>query len=71
MVKKPDNNTKINEIERKITDHDDAKYITTHELNKLTAENVTVTLEQAKLALKLWKGHFYDKLKNVKKKNLN
>ena len=36
--KKTDYNTKINEIEKKITDHSHDKYITTPEFNKLTAE---------------------------------
>ena len=35
LVKKTDYNTKINKIEKKITDHDHAKYITTQEFNKL------------------------------------
>ena len=42
LVKKTDYNTKISEIENKITterDHD--KYITTQEFNKLTSENFT------------------------------
>ena len=30
--------TKVNEIEKKITDHNHDKYITTPEFNKLTAE---------------------------------
>ena len=37
LVKKTDYNTKISEIENKITtDHDHDKYITTQEFNKLT-----------------------------------
>ena len=39
LVKKPDYNTKINEIEKKITDPGHDKYITTPEFNKLTAEH--------------------------------
>ena len=40
LLKKTDYNTKMNEIEKKITDHDHSnKYITTQEFNKLTAEN--------------------------------
>ena len=35
-------NTKISEAENKISNHD--KYITTHEFNKLTAENFTGNL---------------------------
>ena len=32
----------MNEIEKKITDHDHDKYITTPEFNKLTSENFNV-----------------------------
>ena len=37
LVKKTDCNTKINEIKKKITDHNYDKYITTQELDRLTA----------------------------------
>ena len=43
-------NTKINEVENKIPNHD--KYITTPEFNKLTAENFTASLKQADLVNK-------------------
>ena len=33
LVKKTDYNTKINEVEKKITDHNHNKYITTSEFN--------------------------------------
>ena len=33
LVKKTDYNTKINEIEKKTTDHDHGKYITSPEIN--------------------------------------
>ena len=36
QFKKFDYNTKIDEIEKKIIDHDHEKYITTQEFNKLT-----------------------------------
>ena len=36
LVKKTDYNTKINEIKKKITDHNCDKYITTPEFNKFT-----------------------------------
>ena len=52
LVKKTDYNTKINEIEKKITDHDCDKYITTPEVNKLRAESFAARLQQAKLASK-------------------
>ena len=47
-----DNNTKIREIEKKITDHDHEKYITTPEFNKITAEKFAARLAQANLANK-------------------
>ena len=70
LVKKTDYNTKICEIEKKITDHDHDKYITTPEFNKFTAENFVPRLAQAKLASKndiaalVKKTDFNDKLKN-------
>ena len=63
--KKTDYNTKINEIEKKITDHSHDKYITTPEFNKLTAENFAARVAQANL---LRKTDFDDKLKNLNKK---
>ena len=36
LVKKTDYSININEIEKKITDHNHDKYITTQEFNKLT-----------------------------------
>ena len=45
LVKKTDYNTKTNETEKKITtDHDQDRYITTHEFNKLKSENFAVRL---------------------------
>ena len=41
LAKKTDYNTKINEIEKKITDQDHEKYIATQESIKLTAEHFT------------------------------
>ena len=43
-------NRKINEVKNKIPDS--AKYITTHELNKLIAENIASNLRQANLVSK-------------------
>ena len=43
-------NTKISKAENKIPNHD--KYITTPKFNKLTAENVTVRLNQANVVTK-------------------
>ena len=45
LVKKTDHNTKISEIETKITtDHDHDKYITTQEFIMLTAKKFTAKL---------------------------
>ena len=41
--------TKISELEKKLTDHKHGKYITTPEFNKLTAENFAAVLAQANL----------------------
>ena len=49
---KTDYNTKFSEMEKKITDHDHDKYITTPEFDKLTAENFAARLAQADLASK-------------------
>ena len=64
LVRKTDYNTKINGTEKKISDHDHDKYITTPEFNKLTAENFAARLAQANLVTKT---DFDDKLKNLKK----
>ena len=50
--KKTNYNTKITEIEKKITDHNHDKYITTPEFNKLTVENFATRLAQANLITK-------------------
>ena len=67
-----DYNTKISEIEDKITtDHDHDKYIITPEFNELTSENVSARLAQANLTSKsdianfIKKTDFDDKIKNV------
>ena len=52
LKKKTDYNTKTCEIEKKISDYDPDKYVTTPEFNKLTAENVPARFTQAKLASK-------------------
>ena len=44
LIKKTDYDPEVNEIEKKITDHSHDKYITTLELNKLTAENFEARL---------------------------
>ena len=45
LVKKTDYSININEIEKKITDHNHDKYITTQEFNKLTWYNFTERLK--------------------------
>ena len=52
LVKKTDYNAKIRETEKKFTDHNHDKYITTPEFNKLTAENFAARLSQANLITK-------------------
>ena len=56
-------NTKISEVENKIPDH--AKYITTQEFNKLTAERFTARLKQTNLVSKT---DFDNKLINFNKR---
>ena len=65
QLKKTDYNTKINDIEKKITDHNDDKYITTPEFNKLTVENFAARLAQVNLVTKT---DFDNKLANLIKK---
>ena len=43
---------KLSDIEKKITDHNYDKYITTSEFNKLTTENFNARLAQANLITK-------------------
>ena len=52
QLKKTHYNTKLTEIQNKINDHDHDKYITTQELNKLTADNFAARLAQANLESK-------------------
>ena len=74
LVKTTDYNTKIIEIEKKITHHNHDKYITTPEFNKLTVENFAARLVQANLASKsditnsVKKTVFDDKQKNLNEK---
>ena len=49
LVKKTDYDTKINEIENKVNEHNHDKYITTPEFNRLTTENFKARLVQANL----------------------
>ena len=51
-MKKADYDTKISDIEKKITKHNYDKYITTSEFNKLTTENFKARLAKANLVTK-------------------
>ena len=42
--KKKDYNAKINEVKKKVTDHNHNKYITASEFNNLTTKNFAATL---------------------------
>ena len=63
--KKTDYDTKVNEIEKKITNHKHDKYITSPEFNKLTGENFAARLAQANLVRKT---DFVYKLSSLNKK---
>ena len=52
MVKKTDYDTKTNEIEKKFSDCDNDKYITTQEVNKLISKHFAARLAQVNLASK-------------------
>ena len=52
LVKKTNYDTKITEIEKKLTDHDHAKYITTPEFNTTAASVFNARLAQANLVTK-------------------
>ena len=45
LVWKTEYDTKVNEIEKKITDHSHEEYITAPEFNKLTAEHFAARLQ--------------------------
>ena len=65
LVKKTDYDTKITEIEKKLTDHDHDKYITTPEFNTLGADVFNVRLAQTNL---ITKTDFDAKLLSLNKK---
>ena len=52
LLKKSDYNTKVTDIENKLTDHNHDKYIATSEFNKLTADAFNASLAQANLITK-------------------
>ena len=62
VKKKTDYHAKFTEIENKLTDHNNDKYITTSEFNKLTVENFAARLNEANFVTKT---SFDDKLKSL------
>ena len=52
LVTKTDYNIKISEIEKKVSDHNHDKYITTPEFNNLITENFKARLAQTNLVTK-------------------
>ena len=52
LVKKTDYDTKISELEKKLTDHNPDKYITTPEFNAMAADVFNTRLAQANLILR-------------------
>ena len=65
LVKKTDYNSKITEIEKKLTDHSHDKYIDTLVLNKFTAEVFDARLERENLVTTT---DFGNKLKRLNEK---
>ena len=65
LVKKADYDTKISDIEKKITDHDHDKYITTPEFNTMAANVFNTRLAQANV---ITKTDFDAKLSGINKK---
>ena len=71
LVKKTDYNIKISEIEKKITDHSNDKYITTSEFSKFTAKRFAARSKRANLGSKsdvanfVKETDFDNKLKDV------
>ena len=66
LVKKADYNTKVTEIEKKLSDHNHNKYITTPEFNTLAADIFNAILAQANL---IAKTDFDGKLSSLNRKN--
>ena len=67
LDKKTDCNTKLKEIEKKVTHHNHDKYITTLEFNKFTAEIFAPRLAQTNL---IRKTNFNTKLITQTKRNI-
>ena len=66
FVKKTDYNTKISELEKKLTDHNHDKYIAMSEFNILAADVFNARQAQANL---ITKTDFDDKLFSLNRKN--
>ena len=66
LVNKPDYNTKVADIENKLTNHNHDKYIDTQEFNNLAADVFNARIAQAKL---IPKTEFDSKLSNLNRKN--
>ena len=66
LVEKANYNAKFSETEKKITDHNHEKYITTSEFNNLAAKTFTARLAQAKLVTKT----NFEKINSNKTKHL-
>ena len=62
LVKKTDYNIKINEIEKKSTDHNHDKYITTSEFNKFTKDILDLRLKWANVAIKTDMANFNNEM---------
>ena len=65
LIKKTDYNTKIVEIEKKLTDLDHGKYITTPEFNTLAADVFNARLALANLVAK---ANFDNTVRSLNKK---
>ena len=65
LVYKTDYNTKVTEIENKLNNHNQEKYIDTSEFNKLAADVFNARIAQANLMRKI---DFDAKLSNLNKK---
>ena len=65
LVKNTDHNTKISEIEKKVSDHNHDKYIITLEFNTLAARFIYPRLAQENLVTKT---DFDARLQNLNKK---
>ena len=65
QLKKTDYDAKITEIEKKLTDHNHDKYITTPKFNNLAADVFNAILKQADLVTKT---DFDNKLKSLNQK---